>query len=70
MLQVNGSQIFDRLREKYGEEYSEFMSKKLVAVEGNLCQDKLGIDEATAEGLKGCIDVIVNSAATTTFDER
>lgn len=46
------------------------MLSKLVPLLGNVCEANLGIDEDTANMMAKEVDVIVNSAANTTFDER
>lgn len=46
------------------------MLSKLVPVVGNICETNLGIDEGSADLIAKEVDVIVNSAANTTFDER
>lgn len=37
---------------------------------GNVCESDLGLDDALAGTIAKEVDVIVNSAANTTFDER
>ena len=46
------------------------MLSKLVPVVGNICESNLGLDENLSEVMADEVDVIVNSAANTTFDER
>ena len=46
------------------------MLGKLVPVVGNVCETDLGLDEDLANLIANEVDVIVNSAANTTFDER
>lgn len=46
------------------------MMKKLIPVVGNICEPDLGIEEEMAQKIVKEVDVIVNSAASTTFDER
>lgn len=46
------------------------MLTKLVPVVGNVCESNLGIDEDTSKMIAKEVDIIVNSAANTTFDER
>lgn len=46
------------------------MLSKLVPVVGNVCDSDLGLDDDIAETIAKEVDVIVNSAANTTFDER
>jgi fatty acyl-CoA reductase len=46
------------------------MLSKLVPVVGNICEPDLGLDEDSADVIAKEVDLIVNSAANTTFDER
>lgn len=46
------------------------MMKKLVPVMGNVREANMGIEASLAEEISKEVDVIVNSAANTTFDER
>lgn len=46
------------------------MLSKLVPVVGNICEHNLGLDEDISNVIEEEVDVIVNSAANTTFDER
>lgn len=46
------------------------MSSKLVPVVGNVCETNLGLDEDLSDVIADEVDVIINSAANTTFDER
>lgn len=58
------------LRSIHGKDYEEFMTTKLTAVSGTISTDGLGINSDLALELSKKVDVVVNSAATTTFDER
>jgi len=62
--------LFKVLKATHGDDYETFMNKKLTAVSGTISSDDLGISSAIARDLSKTVDVIVNSAATTTFDER
>jgi fatty acyl-CoA reductase len=46
------------------------MNRKLTAVSGTISADGLGISNDMTKEISRTVDVIVNSAATTTFDER
>lgn len=46
------------------------MLSKLVPVVGNVCESNLGLDEDIANVIVKDVDIVVNSAANTTFDER
>ncbi|KAF2289550.1 hypothetical protein GH714_037111 [Hevea brasiliensis] len=63
-------ELFKCLQQAYGKSYQAFMLSKLVPVVGNVCESNLGLEEDLANLIASEIDVIVNSAANTTFDER
>lgn len=46
------------------------MLNKLVPVVGNVSDSNLGLDGDFADMISKEVDIIVNSAANTTFDER
>lgn len=46
------------------------MLSKLVSVVGNLYESDLGLDGDLADVIAKQVDIIVNSAANTTIDER
>ncbi|XP_031128582.1 fatty acyl-CoA reductase 2 [Ipomoea triloba] len=68
--EIISAELFKFLKQTYGKSYLVFMLSKLVPVVGNVCESGLGIDDHTAEVIAKEVDIIVNSAANTTFDER
>ncbi len=62
------SSVFDRLRYRYGDEFERFLEEKLVAVGGDISQERLGMDPAVREDLLQRLDLIINSAAVVSFD--
>ncbi|KAM7261594.1 hypothetical protein ACFE04_020671 [Oxalis oulophora] len=68
--EVINTELFKGLRQTYGKSYQTFILSKLVPVVGNVCDPNLGIEEELANMITKEVDVIVNSAATTSFDER
>ncbi|XP_024024401.1 fatty acyl-CoA reductase 2 [Morus notabilis] len=68
--EIINTELFKRLQQTYGKSYQAFMLSKLVPVVGNVCESDLGLDDALAGTIAKEVDVIVNSAANTTFDER
>lgn len=60
------------LRHKCGANFGSFISEKVVAVAGDVSLEMLGVkDEKMSEEMLEDINIIVNSAATTTkVDER
>lgn len=47
-----------------------FMMSKLIPVVGNVCESDVGLHVDFAHLIANEVDVIVNSAANTTFNER
>ncbi|GAA0172960.1 hypothetical protein LIER_26678 [Lithospermum erythrorhizon] len=70
MDEILNAELFNSLRQKYGKSFQSLMLEKIVPVVGNVCEYNLGLDEDVAEIIAKEVDVIVNSAANTTFDER
>ncbi|KAL9997248.1 putative oxidoreductase [Helianthus debilis subsp. tardiflorus] len=68
--EIINTELFKSLQQAYGKSYQSFMLSKLVPVIGNVCESNLGLDEETADVIAKDVDIIVNSAANTTFDER
>lgn len=68
--EIINTELFTSLQQAYGKSYQSFMLSKLVPVIGNVCESNLGLDEDAADVIAKDVDIIVNSAANTTFDER
>ncbi|KAG9449622.1 hypothetical protein H6P81_009587 [Aristolochia fimbriata] len=69
--EIINTELFKCLQELHGKSYQSFMLSKLVPVVGNIRETNLGILEPDmVEEIAGKVDIIVNSAANTTFDER
>ncbi|XP_068651559.1 probable fatty acyl-CoA reductase 4, partial [Aristolochia californica] len=69
--EVLSMDLFKVLREVHGSSFSSFISSKVRPIPGNISQMNMGIDNAAIrEELYNELDVIVNSAANTKFDER
>ncbi|GFY81651.1 Jojoba acyl CoA reductase-related male sterility protein [Actinidia rufa] len=64
------SELFKCLEEIHGKSYQTFMKSKLVPVVGNMYESDLGMDSDLATMIAKEVDVIVNSAADTSFDGR
>lgn len=67
---IINAELFKQMRQIHGKSYQSFMLSKLVPVVGNVCENNIGVDEVAADFMSKEINVIVNSAANTTFDER
>ena len=69
-MQVVDTELFKRLQEIHGRDYHSFVATKLVPVVGDVREANIGIGPDLADEIAERVDVIVNSAANTTFDER
>jgi fatty acyl-CoA reductase len=68
--EVVDTELFKCLQEIHGKDYHGFVAGKLVPVAGNVTEANLGIAPKLADEIADEVDIIVNSAASTTFDER
>ncbi|KAL6344468.1 hypothetical protein AAG906_039724 [Vitis piasezkii] len=68
--EIIDSELFDCLKQRHGKYYEDFMLSKLAPVVGNLCESDLGIDANSISEIAEEVDVIINSAANTKFEER
>jgi hypothetical protein len=68
--QVVDTELFKCLQEIHGEGYDSFIATKLVPVVGDVREANVGIAPDLADEIADQVDVIINSAANTTFDER
>ena len=64
------SNLFKCLQSHHGEEYEAFMEQKITPVLGDMTKEMLGMDPLTFTFLATRIDIIINSSATTGFDEQ
>lgn len=63
--------LFRILKEKWGGNLNPLISQKVIVVAGDITCDNLGVkDSYLLEEMSKEIDVVVNLAATTNFDER
>ncbi|CAJ2654629.1 fatty acyl-CoA reductase 1-like [Trifolium pratense] len=63
--------LFRVLRERWGENFSSFISKKVVTIAGDVAKENLGIkDEKLKNDMFEEIDFLVHFAASTKFNER
>ncbi|KAF7050415.1 hypothetical protein CFC21_058787 [Triticum aestivum] len=68
--EVVDTELFKRLQEIHGKDYQGFIATKLVPVVGDVRETNIGIAPELADEIAERVDIIVNSAANTTFDER
>ncbi|KAK4791724.1 hypothetical protein SAY86_032137 [Trapa natans] len=69
--EVIGKDLFRVLKEMWGENFRSLMAEKVAVVAGDISFEDLGVQDLDLkEEMRGQIDVIINLAATTKFDER
>ena len=62
------SPTFDPLREKYGDDFEDFIKRKVVPVNGDVGNEYLGLDEKEAKKIMQQTDIIINGAGNVTFN--
>jgi long-chain acyl-CoA synthetase len=65
---VEESPVFDRLAERHGTRFAEFLQKRVEVIEGDVTRPGLGICAESRERLSRSLDVIVNSSGLTDFN--
>ncbi|KAK9927290.1 hypothetical protein M0R45_024481 [Rubus argutus] len=69
--EIIGKELFRVLREKMGTEFDSFISRKVIAISGDVTSTGLGVkDLKLREQMCNEIQIILHSAATLNFDER
>ena len=68
LQEVLDSQAFDPLREQLGGSLLELFQEKVHAISGDLSLDEMGLDPETYRRLQREVQVIINCAATVSFD--
>lgn len=70
-IQVVETELFRVLRDTWGENLEPFLTKKMEAIPGDVSYENLGVkDFSLREVMWSEIELVVNVAATTRFDER
>ncbi|XP_051120910.1 fatty acyl-CoA reductase 3-like [Andrographis paniculata] len=65
------TKVFEVIKKELGREFSNVTEEKVVPICGNISLENLGIvDPTLTEDIQKGVDIIVNSAATTKFNER
>ena len=67
MKEIIRNDCFDRLRDELGDAFADEMTRRVVAVAGDVSQDGLGLDADGLDELSRC-NVIIHSAAAVSFD--
>ncbi|PPS09878.1 hypothetical protein GOBAR_AA10769 [Gossypium barbadense] len=69
--EIISTELFRILRDKWGSKFDALISSKVIAVEGDISSENLGLEDSKLrEELRKEIEIVVNSAATTSFNER
>ncbi|XP_076893981.1 alcohol-forming fatty acyl-CoA reductase-like [Bidens hawaiensis] len=65
-----GKDLFKLLKEKHGTNLKKFLSEKVTPVGGDITCEDLGVQDSTLKDeMWRDVDIVVNAAATTNFDE-
>jgi len=62
------SPVFDRLHEQLGDQFAEYVSARVEAIEGDVSQPDLGLAAETRAKLARDLDLVVNSSGLTDFN--
>ncbi|CAH8363383.1 unnamed protein product [Eruca vesicaria subsp. sativa] len=68
--EIISSDLFKVLKQMHGRSYEAFMKSKLVPIIGDIGEENLGMNSEAADKISEEIDVIINCAGRTTFDDR
>ncbi|KAM7262178.1 hypothetical protein ACFE04_021255 [Oxalis oulophora] len=69
-VEIMKSELFKNLKNIHGEFYENFMKSKLVPLAGDISLPNFGMTSSMTFLLAQEVDIIISSAANTTFDER
>ncbi|XP_057805189.1 fatty acyl-CoA reductase 3-like [Salvia miltiorrhiza] len=68
--EVMEKDLFKVVRKKYGPKLDSLIQEKITVLSGDITLDCLGLQNSYLEELFGQVEIIINLAATTNFDER
>ncbi|MBM3947058.1 MAG: hypothetical protein FJ315_06645, partial [SAR202 cluster bacterium] len=66
--EIVATPAFDRLRKEIGPRFNTFVKEKVMAIGGDLAEERLGLNGDTYRHLQRDVDVVINSAAVVSFD--
>ncbi|KAG7566357.1 Male sterility NAD-binding [Arabidopsis suecica] len=69
-LSIISSDLLKLLKQRHGKSSDAFLKSKLIPVVGDIAEDNLGMDSETSLKISEEIDIIISSAARTTFADR
>ncbi|MFZ3217632.1 MAG: SDR family oxidoreductase [Candidatus Acidiferrales bacterium] len=65
---IEESPVFERLAERHGNRFAEFLRERLEVVDGDVSKPGLGLNAETKARLARSLDVIINSSGLTDFN--
>ncbi|KZV34796.1 fatty acyl-CoA reductase 2-like [Dorcoceras hygrometricum] len=68
--EIINSELFKRLQEQHGKSFASFVRDKLIPIVGDITEPNLGMDNDSANAIMKDVDVIIQSAASTTLNDR
>ncbi|KAK8700555.1 hypothetical protein V6N13_018949 [Hibiscus sabdariffa] len=69
--EIIGKDLFRNLKEKHGKSFTSFISDKISVIPGDISRQDLGVqDSGLIQQISKDVEVVLNLAATTNFDER
>ncbi|XP_021750966.1 alcohol-forming fatty acyl-CoA reductase-like [Chenopodium quinoa] len=68
--EILGKELFKVLKEKLGSNFESFVSEKITVVAGDTSYENLGLTAEQMKDMYEDIDIVINVAATTKFEER
>ncbi|XP_073284302.1 fatty acyl-CoA reductase 2, chloroplastic-like [Primulina huaijiensis] len=68
--EIINSELFKCLQEQHGKSYASFVRDKLIPIVGDITKPNLGMDNESANAIMKNVDVIIQSAASTTLNDR
>lgn len=65
---VNESFVFAPMHDEFGADLSEYISRRVEVVEGDVSKPDLGLDAEVAGRMRGCLDLVINFAGLVDFN--
>ena len=66
--EILASELFASLARRHGDRWLAFALDRIVPVAGDVSMPRLGLDDRDHDRLTGSVDIVINSAASVTFD--
>src|ERR1700685_3830153 len=65
---IEESPVFEKLAERHGDKFAEFLTERIEVVDGDVSKPNLGLSPQDQQKLSRTLDVIVNSSGLTDFN--